>query len=102
MASGSAGAFNPSTFSSALFGTDIADYWFPVSQGGDIAFIYGVLKIMIERGTVDHDFIRDHSEQFEEVKSRAESLGWAELEKQSGLPRAAMEELADDRIKLIA
>src|SRR5258708_3230729 len=28
----------PSNVGSALFGTDIADYWFPVSQGGDIAF----------------------------------------------------------------
>src|SRR3954462_2671044 len=32
----------PSTAKSALFGTDLMDYWFPVSQGGDIAFLYGV------------------------------------------------------------
>jgi hypothetical protein len=29
----------PSTPSSALFGTDIADYWFGVAQRGDIAFL---------------------------------------------------------------
>ena len=29
----------PSSVDSALFGTEIADYWFPVSQGGDIAFL---------------------------------------------------------------
>ena len=29
----------PSTFRSALFGTYIADYWFPVAVGGDIAFL---------------------------------------------------------------
>ncbi|MBA2270705.1 MAG: molybdopterin-dependent oxidoreductase, partial [Chthoniobacterales bacterium] len=36
----------PSSVGSALFGTEIADYWFPVSQGGDIAFLSGVLKIL--------------------------------------------------------
>src|SRR3989449_329672 len=34
----------PSSGQSAVFGTDIADYWFPVSTGGDIAFLSGVLK----------------------------------------------------------
>src|SRR6185369_8102559 len=48
----------PSTLGSALFGTDIADYWFPVSQGGDIAFLWGVLKILFENGWVDERFIR--------------------------------------------
>ncbi|HZO84722.1 MAG TPA: molybdopterin-dependent oxidoreductase, partial [Verrucomicrobiae bacterium] len=38
----------PSTLKSAMFGTNIMDYWFPVSQGGDIAFLYGVIKILIE------------------------------------------------------
>ena len=38
----------PSSVDSALFGTDITDYWFPVSQGSDIAFLYGVLKILFE------------------------------------------------------
>ena len=48
----------PSTLGSAVFGTDIADYWFPVSQGGDIAFIYGVLKIMFANGWQDNDVHR--------------------------------------------
>src|SRR3954447_8619498 len=47
----------PSTLSSAVFGTNIADYWFPVATGGDIAFLCGVLKILIERGWADQEFI---------------------------------------------
>src|SRR3546814_5185319 len=39
----------PSTAKSAAFGTKIADYWFPVSQGGDIAFLYGALKVIFEK-----------------------------------------------------
>src|SRR5262249_37234145 len=40
----------PSSAMSALFGTDIADYWFGVSLGGDIAFLYGVIKVLLEHG----------------------------------------------------
>ena len=47
----------PSNAGSALFGTDLADYWFPVAQGGDVAFLYGTLKALLERGAVDRDFI---------------------------------------------
>src|SRR5712691_863780 len=46
----------PSTPSSAVFGTNIADYWFPVATGGDIAFLYGVLKILLEQGGIDSEF----------------------------------------------
>ncbi|HXG46531.1 MAG TPA: FdhF/YdeP family oxidoreductase [Methylomirabilota bacterium] len=84
----------PSTVGSALFGTDIADYWFPVAQGGDIAFLYGVLKILIERVGCDEGFIRDHTTGFEALKERVARLGFPELERQSGLSRASMEEFA--------
>ncbi|MFN3326162.1 MAG: FdhF/YdeP family oxidoreductase [Bryobacteraceae bacterium] len=85
----------PSVASSALFGTDIADYWFPVAQGGDIAFLYGVLKILFENGWEDHDFVHGHATGFEELKAEAARLEWAELERQSGLPRASMAEFAE-------
>jgi molybdopterin-dependent oxidoreductase alpha subunit len=85
----------PSTVSSALFGTNIADYWFPVSQGGDIAFIYGVLKVMFESGWQDSKFVSEFSEGFAELKAAADSLDWKTLEQQSGLDRAAMQEFAE-------
>jgi len=85
----------PSTARSALFGTDIMDYWFPVSQGGDIAFIYGVLKILIESGWQDREFIQKHTAGFDELRSRTANLKFEDLEKQSGLPRASMQEFAE-------
>lgn len=85
----------PSTASSALFGTDIADYWFPVSQGGDIAFIYGVLKIIFERGWEDRNFTANFSVGIEELKKAAAALDWATIEAQAGLKRASMEEFAE-------
>src|SRR6266850_6545268 len=58
----------PSTLGSALFGTDIADYWFPVSQGGDIAFLWGIIKILIEHRWYDKEFIEAHTQGFRELK----------------------------------
>jgi molybdopterin-dependent oxidoreductase alpha subunit len=84
----------PSTLSSALFGTDVADYWFGVSQGGDIAFLYGVLKILIENGWYDASFIEKHTTGFDELKADVKRQEWSALEKQSGLPRSSMEEFA--------
>jgi molybdopterin-dependent oxidoreductase alpha subunit len=85
----------PSTAGSALFGTDIADYWFPVSTGGDIAFLYGVLKILIERNQVDHNFIANYAVGFDELKSQISNLKFEALEAQSGLSRADMDEFAE-------
>ncbi len=85
----------PSTLSSALFGTDIADWWFPVAQRGDIAFLSGVLKILIGRGQVDSSFVEGHTRGFEELKSGLAGLDWDRLEKDAGLPRSAFEQFAD-------
>ncbi len=84
----------PSSASSALFGTPMADWWFPVRQGGDIAFIYGTLRILIERGWTADAFIRDHTTDWEQLSKAALSLDFATLETASGLPRASMEEFA--------
>jgi len=85
----------PSTPASAVFGTNIADYWFPVSQGGDIAFLYGVLKVIFDKDGIDHGFVEQHTLGLEAVRQAAAKLNWATLEAQSGLGRASMEEFAD-------
>jgi molybdopterin-dependent oxidoreductase alpha subunit len=85
----------PSTPRSALFGTGIADYWFPVSTGGDIAFLYGVLKWLIEHGWVDAGFIREHTDGFAELKSHVATLAFEPLEAQCGLSRDSMREFAE-------
>ena len=85
----------PSTPSSALFGTDIMDYWFPVTQGGDIAFLYGVLKILFEENWLAHDFIAAHTEGVEELRQSAAALNWETLEQRAGLNRASMREFAE-------
>ena len=84
----------PSSASSALFGSDLADWWFPVGQGGDIAFIYGVLKVLVEEGGANREFIERHTEGWNDLEVRVRSLEFEALEKQAGLPRSAMQEFA--------
>jgi molybdopterin-dependent oxidoreductase alpha subunit len=84
----------PSTVSSAVFGTNVADYWFPVSTGGDIAFLYGVLKVMVEEKWHDSDFINDHTAGWAELTAELSKADFEPLEAQSGLNRQSMLEFA--------
>ncbi|MFN3930041.1 MAG: molybdopterin-dependent oxidoreductase, partial [Thermoflexus sp.] len=59
----------PSDMESALFGTRIADRFFQIRVGGDIAFINGAIKHMIEQGWVDEPFIQGYTTGFEELRA---------------------------------
>jgi len=85
----------PSSAGSAVFGTKISDWWFPVAQGGDVAFLYGVIKVLLAEGWFDAKFVADHTVGVEELKQQAESLDWPVLEEQSGLPRQSMRDFAE-------
>lgn len=85
----------PSEWGSALTGSAIMDWWFPVSIGGDIAFIYGTLKALVERGGIDEQFIASATVGWEDVKSQVSNVKWAELEAACGISRAGMEEFAE-------
>lgn len=84
----------PSSPRSALFGTDIADHWFAVSLGGDIAFLYGVIKVLLEQGWYERAFVERHTDGFAALAAAAAQQPWPTLERQAGLPRASMEEFA--------
>jgi molybdopterin-dependent oxidoreductase alpha subunit len=55
----------PSTLSSALAGTQIADRFFLLSAGGDQAFVYAVQKRLLAAGLVDRAFVDAHTEGFD-------------------------------------
>jgi len=84
----------PSTPESAVFGSPLTDYFYPIQTGGDIAFIYGVLRILIEEGWCNEEFIRNHTSGFEELKQAAFSQDMAVLESQCGIDRDGMREFA--------
>jgi len=84
----------PSVPESALFGTKLADEFFAVHTGGDIAFINGVLKVLLERGAIDKTFIDAHTGGFEDLRRSLEGQRFQDLERFSGLTRAHMERFA--------
>ncbi|MBG0820890.1 FdhF/YdeP family oxidoreductase [Planomonospora sp. ID91781] len=84
----------PSNAESALFGTKITDHFFGVNVGGDIGFLNGVLKHLIEDGRVDEAWVAEHTTGFEEVREAVAGQSWEELEALSGATREQMAELA--------
>ena len=85
----------PSVVQSALFGTRIADDFFQIHMGGDIAFFHGVIKHLIENGWVDNGFISRRTAGWSELKTKIAGLSWADLERGSGLSRADMLRFAE-------
>jgi molybdopterin-dependent oxidoreductase alpha subunit len=84
----------PSNVESAVFGTRMADEFVPVHTGGDVAFLNGVLKVLIAEGAVDRSFIRDHTTGFEDLEAALDDQSFDELERLSGISRTDMERFA--------
>jgi molybdopterin-dependent oxidoreductase alpha subunit len=84
----------PSNVESAMFGTQMTDEFFAVNTGGDLAFVNGVLKLMLADGTIDGDFVRDHTSGFDDLVAELERESFDELERQSGLSRDDMARFA--------
>ncbi|MDZ7360523.1 MAG: FdhF/YdeP family oxidoreductase [candidate division KSB1 bacterium] len=85
----------PSVFESALFGTKLADAFFQIHIGGDIAFLNGVMKTLIERDWIDAKFIRGQCAGFAELKAGLAEQSWEMLEKSSGASREEMLRFAE-------
>ncbi len=84
----------PSNVESAMFGTKMTDEFFGVHTGGDVAFVNGVLKVLLAEGGIDREFVRDHTEGFDELLAELERESFDDLERQSGASRADMERFA--------
>lgn len=84
----------PSALDSALFGTRVADEFFPIRVGGDIAFLNGVLKHLIANEWVDRAFIAQHTEGWEELVRALQEQSFEHLERLSGTTRERMLDFA--------
>ncbi|MDH3207201.1 MAG: FdhF/YdeP family oxidoreductase [Gemmatimonadota bacterium] len=84
----------PSNPESAVFGTKIADRFFLINIGGDIGFLNGALKHMIERDWVDRDFIDRHCAGYDQLSQALARQSWEELEALAGVNRDEMLEFA--------
>jgi molybdopterin-dependent oxidoreductase alpha subunit len=90
----------PSIGESAIFGTKIADDFYQVNIGGDIAFMNGIMKHMFEMdeknpgSAIDHKFVKEHTNGINELRSHVLKYDWETLEKSSGITRERMYEFA--------
>jgi molybdopterin-dependent oxidoreductase alpha subunit len=79
--------------------TKIASTYFMVDCGGDAAALAGIMKILLDmedmQGNVlDHEFIRDYTEGFDDFAASIKATDWRDIEKASGLTQADLQEVA--------
>jgi molybdopterin-dependent oxidoreductase alpha subunit len=84
----------PSNVESAVFGTKIADEFFSIHTGGDVAFVNGVLKELLAIGGIDRGFVNEHTTGFDAVLESLEEESYDVLEEASGATRADMARFA--------
>lgn len=71
-----------------------------VRPGGDMALFRGVAKSLFERyesdpRVIDREFVDRYTEGFEAYRALCEQTEWADLERQSGLSKAQIVQVAD-------
>ncbi len=84
----------PSSVESAMFGTKVADEFFSIHTGGDVAFVNGVLKQLLAIGGVDRRFVTEHTTGFDALLAELEEEPFDLIEEASGSTRAEMTRFA--------
>ncbi len=80
--------------------TPISDFYLQVRPGGDIAALAGLIKRVLELedrdgGMLDRGFIAEHTTGFDGLVAAIAATSWEEIERQSGLSRRDLEQVAD-------
>lgn len=79
-------------------GTKIASEYYQPRIGGDLAVATALAKVVVERDAVDHVFVAAHTQGFDTFAAELRATGWDELERESGLTRAQLEQAAQTYI----
>ena len=74
--------------------TQLADIFVPVRIGGDAALLKGIMKILLESGTLDGSFIDAKTIGFDTFRESLENYSWDQIVHDSGIERAMIEEIA--------
>jgi anaerobic selenocysteine-containing dehydrogenase len=73
---------------------EAADLYLQVRAGTDSALAMGVMRVLIEEGLVDRDFIEAHTEGYEALERRVLSYRLANISQITQVPETLIEELA--------
>jgi molybdopterin-dependent oxidoreductase alpha subunit len=79
--------------------TDIASSYYQVRAGGDAAALKGIMKALLaleatQGDVLDHAFIAEHTMGFDALAADLAATAWADIEQESGLRRAELEQVA--------
>ncbi|HLY32208.1 MAG TPA: FdhF/YdeP family oxidoreductase [Ktedonobacterales bacterium] len=85
----------PSVPESAVMGTKLMDDFYQIDTGGDIAFLNGTLKYLIEQDWVDHEFINQHTTGWDDLVATLAAQDWETLERFSGTTHDEMRRYAE-------
>ena len=93
---------NPQSPTEMLSGKEsrIASQYHQVKAGGDLAALTGICKRLVELDdggapVLDHGFLQEHTHGFDTFVAWLRTQDWDELERRSGLHRAALEATAE-------
>ena len=84
----------PSSLESAVFGTKIADRFFEIHTGGDLAFVRGALKVLFEEGGEDEAFVRERATGLAELQAALAERSLSDLAAIAGSSVADLREFA--------
>jgi molybdopterin-dependent oxidoreductase alpha subunit len=85
----------PSRPLSLVFGSRVSDVYVQPHIGGDVAFLKGVAKHVLEKGGADRGFIDAHTSGFAAIEADLCASEWSVLEASSGVPRHTMAQVAE-------
>ncbi len=76
-------------------GTELADHFLQIRSDGDLALWQAIGHLLLERGAVDHDFVRGHTVGFDAWAEHIRELDRSEVLAATGLTWAEIEQAAD-------
>ena len=73
--------------------TKLSDFHLQVKIGGDAALMKGLIKVHIESGGIDLDFISDSTTGYQSMCENARETPWDRIVRDSGVERNLIEEV---------
>ncbi|EGX59254.1 oxidoreductase [Streptomyces zinciresistens K42] len=86
-------------------GTQIADRFLHIRNGGDLALFQGINRLLLEAEdarpgeVLDHDFIREDTAGFEDFAAHVRGVDWSRILTATGLSRQEIEQVRDDVLR---
>ncbi|HUV55660.1 MAG TPA: formate dehydrogenase subunit alpha, partial [Dehalococcoidales bacterium] len=73
---------------------EIADIYLPMKSGTDVALLNGMMKVIIDQGLEDKEFIKERTEGFDELLKTLEKVSLAEVADITQVPAEDIEQAA--------